>query len=307
MSSTTHVLEDLEAKAASGEPFSRAEAERVMATVDLVSVGVLGELSRRAHAGDVVTFGRVLVLAPGGATSAESAPTGAESLAGEIRVSAAPSTVDEAVEWVRQLRPSSSVYFTAFALSDVWRICDRDAIRLEEAARALRAAGLQGVSEVPLDAFETAAEAIAAIQALGRGGLGSLRATVRQVGPDGWLDLMCRAASIQAETTVFRAFAPLPRVEPAGEPSTGYDDVRAVAVARLVCATVPSVQVDWPLYGPKLAQVAIAFGADDIDGIEAVDRPDLGPRRAPVEEIARQIRAASAVPAERDGRFERRL
>ena len=74
-----------------------------------------------------------------------------------------------------------------------------------------------------------------------------------------------RASLIQRETGALKAFAPLPRIDPVDQPSTGYDDVRTIALARLMCATIPSIQVDWPLYGPKLAQVAIAFGADDID------------------------------------------
>jgi aminodeoxyfutalosine synthase len=79
-----------------------------------------------------------------------------------------------------------------------------------------------------------------------------------------------------------------------------------VAIARLRAVDIPSIQVDWPLHGPKLAQVAITFGANDIDGVGAVDVEQLGRRRAPREDIERQIRAAAAVPAERDGRYELR-
>jgi 2-iminoacetate synthase ThiH len=61
--------------------------------------------------------------------------------------------------------------------------------------------------------------------------------------------------------------------------------------------------VDWRAYGPKLAQVALIFGADDIDNVSPVDDVAEGRRRAPLEEIRRNIRAASLEPAERDGRF----
>jgi 2-iminoacetate synthase ThiH len=61
--------------------------------------------------------------------------------------------------------------------------------------------------------------------------------------------------------------------------------------------------VDWSLYGPKLAQVALNFGGDDVDGVSAVDDMSLGRRRAPLEEIRRNIVAASGEPAERDGLF----
>ena len=63
---------------------------------------------------------------------------------------------------------------------------------------------------------------------------------------------------------------------------------------------MPSIQVDWALYGPKLAQVAIAYGADDIDNVAAIDTLGLGHRRSPATDISRQITAAFATPAARN-------
>ena len=88
-------------------------------------------------------------------------------------------------------------------------------------------------------------------------------------------------------------------------PTTGYDDVKRVALARLFVDNVPSIQVDWSLYGPKLAQVALTVGADDVDAVSAVDDMTEGRRRAPLEEIRRNIRAAGSEPVERNGRFDR--
>jgi aminodeoxyfutalosine synthase len=118
------------------------------------------------------------------------------------------------------------------------------------------------------------------------------------------LDLIDRVARLQEAAGDVRAFAPLPRVDPLDEPSTGFDDARTVAAARLMLDG-PVIQVDWPLYGPKLAQVAVIFGAGDIDGVAAVDDAALGPRRAARADIERQIRAASGTPVERNGRYER--
>ena len=67
---------------------------------------------------------------------------------------------------------------------------------------------------------------------------------------------------------------------------------------------MPSIQVDWSLYGPKLAQVALTVGADDVDGVSAEDDMSQGRRRAPLEEIRRNIRAAGQEPIERNGRFD---
>ena len=49
--------------------------------------------------------------------------------------------------------------------------------------------------------------------------------------------------------------------------------------------------------------MALTFGADDIDGVSASDEAPEGRRRAPLEEIRRNIEAAGFEPVERDGRF----
>jgi hypothetical protein len=50
--------------------------------------------------------------------------------------------------------------------------------------------------------------------------------------------------------------------------------------------------------------VALLFGANDLDHVPATDDAPLGPRRAPLEEVRRNIVAASLTPAARTGRFE---
>lgn len=296
MNTVIQALADLEAKAVAGQPFTRAEAERVLAATDLVSVGMLGESARRAHSADTITFGRVAHVP---------APPDAE--AGELRITAVPRSVAEAIETVRVAAATAgSTVLTGFSLADLADLCSRDVTRLGSLAGALQSAGLAAIAETPVDRFPSVDALVAAVEVVTAAGLRVWRATVDSAGAPDRLDLIVRAATLQDRTGALRAFAPLPRIDPADVPSTGYDDVRTVAVTRLVCAAIPYVQVDWPLYGPKLAQVAIAFGANDIDGVDAVDTLGLGPRRSPVEDIRRQIGAASGVPAERDGRYEPR-
>ena len=109
-------------------------------------------------------------------------------------------------------------------------------------------------------------------------------------------------ASTLCQAGRFEAFAPLPRRVAAATPTTGFEDVRQVALARLL-VDVARIQVDWPLYGPKLAQVGLTFGADDVDGVSPLEETGEGRRRAPLEEIRRNIAAASGEPIERDGLF----
>jgi len=293
-------LDDLEPKALKGERFTRADADRVLACADLVAVGWLGEQARKARHGTRVTFGRVCVLEPGQTTTSWGE-------AGELRLAGRPASIAEARERVRAaVALAPGVPLTGFAAADLLDLAGGDHLGLVDVTTALKREGLESVAEVELDRLGDTENVVEVVRAIRHSGLGAWRATVSRASLVERIDLIERAAVVQHETGAFRAFAPLPRVDVSDQPSTGYDDVRTIAIARLVCPGIPSIQVDWPLYGPKLAQVAIAYGANDIDGVAAVETLELGPRRAPREDIARQIRAAFADPIERDGRYETR-
>jgi len=194
---------------------------------------------------------------------------------------------------------------TGFALDELAALAGGDRAALTSLAADLHRLGLAALAEVPLDRLGGLPHATDVLGAVSEGGLGAWRATVHRADDMARrLELIELAAALQEAVPGFRAFSPLPRLDPPDTPSTGYDDVRTIAVARLLCRSIPSIQVDWQLYGPKLAQVAIAYGADDIDAVPATDVLQLGHRRSPREDLERQIRAAFAEPAERNGRYE---
>jgi hypothetical protein len=291
-----HALSDLESKAAKGVAFTRAEADRVVAHPDLVSVGVLGAMARKARHGARVTYGRVAIV-NGGTLPAERGDCG------EVRIVGTPASPEEAIAWTRAASTfAKGAMLTGFSLSDLAALAGHDHVVLAELAKALRASGLQGVADVAIDRLaDDPAELVRAVTV---GGLKAQRATITEAGFAERLDLIERVVSLQKETGALRAFAPLPRVDPADAPSTGYDDVKTIVAARLMATSVPHIQVDWVLYGPKLAQVAIEYGADDIDAVSPVDVEQMGVRRSPKQDIERQIRSAFAEPAERDGQYE---
>jgi len=294
-----HVLGDIEDRLARGDRMGPADAERLFQCPDLVSVGMIGELARRARTGNRVTFGRVMV--PGDVFPASPGDAGEVRLSGPVAsIEAARARVRTAVAWAGE-RP-----VTGFALSQLVTFCDGRLDRLTALAADLRTDGLESVAEVAVDHAPTEAVLIAQVRAVLAGGLGASRFTVERADRTVRLAMIERACAVQEATGTIRAFAPLPRVDPVEVPSTGYDDVKTVAAARLRCADIDAIQVDWPLYGPKLAQVAITFGANDIDGVAASDSGALGPRRAPLEDIRRQIRAAGGDPVERDARYQSR-
>ena len=165
----------------------------------------------------------------------------------------------------------------------------------------LRSAGLELVAQAPFDQLR---DARLAIEEVNIAGLALARLTIDKLPTADIPALYREVAALQHNVGVIKAFAPLPRSMNPAVPTTGYDDVRRVALARLFVDNIPSIQVDWALYGPKLAQVALTVGADDLDSVSPLDEAEEGRRRAPLEEIRRNIRAAALDAVERDGRFD---
>jgi aminodeoxyfutalosine synthase len=198
---------------------------------------------------------------------------------------------------------------TAFALTDLWTLTGGNARQLERLVRGLKDAGVCGVADVAIDVLPLD-DLRQALDIVLTAGLIAPVARWRRTPADP-IAAFAALRSLQAATQAFRAVAPLPAQRVAASdlaadpPSTGYDDVKLVAVARVMLDTIEHVQVDWAMYGPKLAQVALLFGASDLDRVSPQDDSPLGHRRAPLEEVQRNITAAFLEPLERDGRFAR--
>ena len=276
-------------------PISIEDAQAILADRNVIAVGARGDDERRRRHGSTTTFVRVLEVH----TNAVPASLPAGASAGEIRLVGQPSSVAAALASVKTARAlSGDTPLTGYSLADLLELAGGDLSSLSDLAGRLEAAGLTMVSETPVDQLPNAVEAIRAARL---GGLDVARLTVQHASEDP-LSVVARARDIQAAVGGLRAFAPLPRVSSVAQPTTGYDDVRQIAVARLILHNIDSIQVDWALYGPKLAQVALTMGADDVDGVSALEG-DLGRRRSPLEEIRGNITAAGLDPVERDARF----
>jgi aminodeoxyfutalosine synthase len=273
-------------------------AETLLATRDLIAVGVQGDDIRRRMHGPRTTFVRVFETHVGAPPPAR--PAGLA--AGELRIVGRPANEAAATAAVKATAAlAAGVPVTGFSLADLHALAP-DADALAALCSRLHDAGLDAIAETPIDQDLLSQPAIA-VRAARDAGLGVWRLTVHTLADSARIATVERARDLQAAVGGFRAFAPLPRTVSVTEPTTGYDDVKQVALARVVVTNIDSIQVDWPLYGPKLAQVALTVGADDVDGIAAVDPGVLGTRRSPIEEIKGNIRAAALEAVERDGRF----
>jgi|SRR5436190_13136485 len=274
-----------------------AALEALAASHDIIAIGMQADDTRRRLRGATTTFVRVADV-----TADVDAPVALPAAAGELRIVGPVVSRAGAVARVRQVAASAAgVAVSGFSLADLEALAGREDIALRTLLEDLRQAGLELVAEAP---FDRLAHARRSIEEVNIAGLTLARLTVHQSPSADPVPLMEAVAELQRGVAVIRAFAPLPRRMNPAAPTTGYDDLKRVALARLIVENVPSIQIDWSLYGPKLAQVALTMGADDLDAVRADDDQSLGARRAPLEEVKRNIRAAGYEPVERTGRFE---
>jgi aminodeoxyfutalosine synthase len=82
-------------------------------------------------------------------------------------------------------------------------------------------------------------------------------------------------------------------------------DIKQIAVGRLLLDNFPHIKAYWQMLTPKIAQIALRFGADDLDGtvIEEKIYHDAGattPQGMRRQELVRLIREAGREPVERD-------
>src|SRR5271167_2202476 len=129
-------------------------------------------------------------------------------------------------------------------------------------------------------------------------------------GDEDRVDHLLKLRALQDETGGFQTFIPL-AFHPANTPlehlptTTGLNDIRQIAVSRLVLDNFAHIKAYWQMLSPKIAQIALRFGADDLDGtvIEEKIYHDAGattPQGMTRKELCRLITEAGRVPVERD-------
>jgi aminodeoxyfutalosine synthase len=127
------------------------------------------------------------------------------------------------------------------------------------------------------------------------------------------VDHLCQLRQLQDQTRGFLAFIPL-AFHPANtalgskvpwRETTGFTDLKNVAISRLMLDNFPHIKAYWIMMTPRVAQVALRFGADDLDGtvVEEKIYHDAGattPQAMTRQQIVRLIREAGCEPVERD-------
>ena len=112
------------------------------------------------------------------------------------------------------------------------------------------------------------------------------------------VDHLLRLRELQDETGGFVTYIPLafqPWEAPAMKcpETTGFDDLKAIAVGRLMLDNFPHIKSYWIMIGARLAQVGLSFGADDIDGTVTEEKiaHDAGASTPQADDRARPLPA----------------
>jgi aminodeoxyfutalosine synthase len=124
------------------------------------------------------------------------------------------------------------------------------------------------------------------------------------------VDHLLRLRALQDETHGLQAFIPL-AFHPDGNgmknlpAPTAVDDLRTLAVSRLLLDNIDHIKAYWVSLTPDVAQIALRFGADDIDGTIVHETiysaaGSKSPSGLGYDELVRLIREAGRVPVERD-------
>ena len=123
-------------------------------------------------------------------------------------------------------------------------------------------------------------------------------------------DHLVRLREVQDDTNGFVTFIPL-AFHPANtalahlETTSGFDDLKQIAIARLMLDNIPHIKAYWIMMTPGVAQIAQRFGANDIDGtvVEEKIYHDAGATTSQHlrrQDLLRLIRESGREPLERD-------
>lgn len=233
--------------------------------------------------------------------------------------------LDYYLDMLRSIKEQFDIHIHSFSPPEIAYLARTSGLRLREVLLRLQAAGLDSL---PGGGAEILANRVR-----------------RQISPEKitweeWMEVMSEAHEIGMKTTAtmmfghvetieervlhmvrireqqdrtggFTAFIPWtfqPKNTRLGGPnSTGFDYLKTLAVSRLMLDNIPNLQASWVTQGAKLAQISLAFGANDFGSTmleENVVRAAGVNYRAPMGEIILCIKEAGYTPAQRNTRYE---
>jgi len=224
------------------------------------------------------------------------------------------------------------VHIKALTAVEIAHIARIEKMSVEETLLALREAGLDTLPGGGAEVFGKAVRATIADKKLAADDWIDVHRTAHRLGIrsnctmlyghvetiEDRIEHLSLLRDLQDEAEGFLAYIPLAyhpdhnelgeMLGRAGTATSGYDDLRNLAVGRLYLDNVPHIKTHWIMVTPFLSQVALTFGVDDMEGTVVREKiyHEAGARTAQgmtLDEVVRLIRGAGRVPVERDALY----
>lgn len=229
------------------------------------------------------------------------------------------------ISGVRDLAPATHI--KAFTASEIVHFADTEAMSAEEMLYDLKDAGVDSLPGGGAEIFASRVrEQVCPAKISGEKWL-EVHQLAHQLGMktnatmlyghietyEERVDHLLRLRAAQDASSGFQAFIPL-AFQPKNtklshlHPTTGVDDLKTLAVSRLMLDNIPHIKTYWVMTGLKTAQVALFFGANDMDGtvVEEVISLMSGAGHGQAvskSELIRVIRDSGRSPVERDALY----
>ncbi len=233
--------------------------------------------------------------------------------------------VDWFCEMLRGLKQRyPQVHLKAFTMVEIGYLATRDKISIREVLQRLKDAGMDSMPGGGAEIFSDRVRRIICDHKLSGDQWLDAARTAHQLGirsnctmlyghienEEDRVDHLLKLRALQDDTQGFQTFIPL-AFHPDNTPlhhipkTTGFEDLRQIAIARLLLDNISHIKAYWVMLTPAIAQIAQRFGADDLDGtlVEEKIYHDAGAttnqsmRRG---ELVRLIKQAGREPVERD-------
>src|SRR6266404_2549078 len=217
-----------------------------------------------------------------------------------------------------------SVHLKAFTMVEVAYLAKRAKLTIRETLQQLKAAGVDSLPGGGAEIFSDRVRRVICDHKIDGDQWLETARTAHEIGlksnctmlyghietDEDRVDHLLKLRTLQDETQGFVTFIPL-AFHPDNTPlrhipkTTGFLDIKNIAVARLMLDNIPHIKAYWVMMTPRIAQIALRFGADDIDGTVVEEKiyhdagatTSQGLRRA---ELLQLIRKAGREPLERD-------
>lgn len=233
------------------------------------------------------------------------------------------------IKKIREHRPS--LHVKAFSAIELEYMIDRAGLSLKEGLSLLKSCGLNSIPGGGAEIFDEALRKVICGEKSSSEKWLEIHETAHTLGIpsnatmlyghletyDQRIDHLQRLRSLQDRTNGFNAFIPLKykksnnSMSYLGEVSV-IEDLRNYAVSRIYLDNFPHIKAYWPMTGKECAQIALAFGADDMDGtIDDTTRiysmagsKEENPAMSS-DEMSELITQAGFEPVERDSLYNR--